>query len=583
MGNFNFFVPVDIEKGKKGSNEAVKIKGVASTRDVDSDQEVLEPSGFVLNKFLKSGFFNYNHKSSTEPTAIVGEPTDAFVKGGELIVEGFLYGDSQKAQEIIDLAKVLKKNSPNRRLGLSIEGRALARDPFNKKRITKALITGCAITPTPKNSNTLVDVIKGEGSSYIEPVYESIDPNGGDVEYIIDVVDGDGIRRTVDKDLNIKVVKMTTGDMAPAYPESVEGTKRKGKRGIKNVAGHDFFEKNTKTFTKSEVYEQIFRIFTNDIIKSKEIYSLIEQIESLKSPNMDKIKITPESIQKAKEILALASEETVEADVVIKSEEEAKPEEEAASAAKPEEEVVVEGDEPIVKSEDNDEDDEDEYGDIKDEGVKKALQGFSKAIADMTSKISTITMPVGKQAGSKEEDLGHPEEDKNGGQITKVVAKSETDDLGTEAKVNSDPSATNAEIVKGVVDSLNPKFTALGQLYVDQKEKNEELEATITKALDRVEELEGQPTPAKLITKGFQDRFEEGSDGKSVEGMTVMSISNDRNSITDKLFELSNIEKGENVDKDMVTAIGDLEASGTFSNPKIVNRLADEYQIRIVK
>lgn len=576
--DFNFFIPLDIEKGKKGLDKVVKIRGVASTRDVDSDQEVLEPSGFLLDKFLSSGFFNYNHKSSSEPTAIVGEPTDAYVKSGDLIVEGFLYSDSKKAKEIVELSDVLKKNSPNRRLGFSIEGKALARDPFNKKRITKALITGCAITPTPKNPSTLVDVIKGD-VGYIEPIYEVVNSNGGDIEYIIDIIDGDGFRRTVDKELNIKVVKMTTGDMSPAYPESVEGTKRKGKRGIKNVVGSDFFEKNRKVFTKSEVYEQIFRIFTNDIEKAKEIYSLIESIESLKSPNMD-IKVTPESIEKAKQILKLAAEEDKNTENLTKAEEAQKllDAESATEKSKKDKEAA----DNIQKGADEDSDD---YDGIEDENVKKAFQGLSKAMASMNSQLSTISMSVGKAAGVKEEDLGHSEENKNGGQITKL-SKAEQDELDKEAaKVNPDPKVAQDLIVKGVEDALSPKFAAIGQLYIDQKEKNEELESTITKALDTIEELKSQPVGAKAqtITKSFQERFENKDGAGAEEGKTQMSLSRDKGALVDKLYDLSNIEKGENVDQGFITAMQELEASGTFSNPQIIARLNKEQNIQVVQ
>ena len=57
--NFKFFVPLDFEKSKDPADKGKMIvTGVASTRDLDSDKEVLEPEGFDLSRFLKSGYIN---------------------------------------------------------------------------------------------------------------------------------------------------------------------------------------------------------------------------------------------------------------------------------------------------------------------------------------------------------------------------------------------------------------------------------------------------------------------------------------------------------------------------------------------
>ena len=56
---------------------------------------------------------------------------------------------------------------------MSIEGKALERDPMNPKRITKALITGLAITPTPVNANTSLDLVKGiQKDDYVDLKFE---------------------------------------------------------------------------------------------------------------------------------------------------------------------------------------------------------------------------------------------------------------------------------------------------------------------------------------------------------------------------------------------------------------------------
>lgn len=172
---FNFFVPFEINKAKGNDQGKIWINGICSSNVEDSDEETLDPAGFDFQPLLKSGFFNYNHQGNKTSKAIVGEPTFAEVRnnGSDLYVEGFLYGDSEEAQNIVKLADILEKNNSSRRLGYSIEGQALERDPLNPKKINKARITGIAITASPKNPNTLLSIMKGE---YAEPFID-IDDN----------------------------------------------------------------------------------------------------------------------------------------------------------------------------------------------------------------------------------------------------------------------------------------------------------------------------------------------------------------------------------------------------------------------
>lgn len=162
--DFNFFLPIDFEKAKdRKGKEIMKIKGIASTPEVDSEGEILEPVGFDLSRFLKIGYLNYNHLAKNDASKIIGEPTLAKVTPkGELYVEGILYNDHALAKSVWDLANTLESNGSNRRIGFSIEGRSLERDPMNPKRITKALLTGLAITPTPVNGSTYLEICKGQ-------------------------------------------------------------------------------------------------------------------------------------------------------------------------------------------------------------------------------------------------------------------------------------------------------------------------------------------------------------------------------------------------------------------------------------
>jgi len=152
----------------------MKIKGIASTPEQDSEGEILEPMGFDLSRFLSIGYLNWNHQSKNSADKIIGEPTVAKITPeGNLYVEGILYNDHPLAESVYHMAEVLKKNNSTRRLGFSIEGRATERDIANPKRITRALLTGLAVTPTPVNCSTYLDLVKGiQSDDYINYEYD---------------------------------------------------------------------------------------------------------------------------------------------------------------------------------------------------------------------------------------------------------------------------------------------------------------------------------------------------------------------------------------------------------------------------
>lgn len=200
MDNFNFFVPLDISKGDKDKEgrEKMIISGVASTMEEDADGETLDPNGFDLSHFMRYGFINYNHMSKSNPLAIIGEPIESKIKDNKFYVKGELYPDSELAKSVYKAAKTLKKNSKRRRLGFSVEGKVIERDPNNDKLVKKAIITGLAVTPSPKNYNSLLDIVKGNCDTlFCKYDFEK------DGNYIIDeVVEGERI--TIDGDLNVE-------------------------------------------------------------------------------------------------------------------------------------------------------------------------------------------------------------------------------------------------------------------------------------------------------------------------------------------------------------------------------------------
>ena len=170
---FNFFVDVDIPdeiykaaKDAKGDEkyDNMVIYGRASDSSKDSEGEFMEPSGFEIDDFLKSGLLNLEHFTTRkgDPQYWIGQPIDGFVKNNELFIKGKLWKAHPLARNLWDTCLIMKASGSDRKPGFSIEGKALERHPLNKKRVTKAKINHCAITFTPVNKNSYFDIVKGE-------------------------------------------------------------------------------------------------------------------------------------------------------------------------------------------------------------------------------------------------------------------------------------------------------------------------------------------------------------------------------------------------------------------------------------
>lgn len=199
--NFNFFVPVEFEKAGTGSDryKNMIIGGVASTNDVDYDEEILEPGGFDLSVLKVKGTINWEHQAKNSPSNIIGEPINAEVKDNKLFLKAKLYEKMSKARDAYDTMQAMKESGATRQFGFSIEGKPLQKDPSNPKRITKALITNIALCMMPKNSNTWASIMKGvQSEDFIEPQYDI--PQ--DVDYLFKGVYGD-TEYTLHKDFTI--------------------------------------------------------------------------------------------------------------------------------------------------------------------------------------------------------------------------------------------------------------------------------------------------------------------------------------------------------------------------------------------
>ena len=144
--DLGFSMPIDIEKSQK--TQEMRIRGIASTPDTDRQSESVVQDGLDISEFVNYGYFNFDHDNSK----ILGYPDKERTKIEKSVfyVEGKLL-DTPLSRRIWETAVALKKSQAPRKLGLSIEGKVLDRDP--KGKILKAKVYNVAITSTPVNPN----------------------------------------------------------------------------------------------------------------------------------------------------------------------------------------------------------------------------------------------------------------------------------------------------------------------------------------------------------------------------------------------------------------------------------------------
>lgn len=556
---FKFFVPFEMSKAKdEQGREVMKIGGIASTSDEDSDGEFLDPQGFDLDYFLKYGFLNWHHQAKNNPSAIVGEPTLAEIRDRKLYIEGELYNESPLARDIYTLADSLKKSGSKRRLGFSIEGSVLERDPMNEKIVKKARITGCAITPTPKNSNTLADIVKGEGVDIENYEYEMQEnPNGG-TELIVDVVRPTGEHIMVDSNFNITIKALSAGgNGAPLVRASVDGQ-------VKDL--QKVGQNHMQVLTKGEVYGQIFDYLHDDIEKAQQVFTLIEQIS--KSQNNSVMSITQESIDKAFEVLGLSKsiETSVGDDITKAMDGEGKQDsvtdyEENGKEKDAETKANVEKAEGGSDEEEDEEDDVPNGNDMTDDdydNMKKAYDSMCKKTERMKKSMSMYETKKAKMSEKVEKGEGEGNdnlEKANEFEALKIFGGLEELIKAQGAEMAEKINATSIVLEKAMstVASLDERLGAIENQSVGRR----------------------SVTTQSFIEKGFDNSNDKNSD------VTVLSRSRNKAQILDVLEARAEFtEKGFN-NAAFANAMGLFESSGVIDTT-ITNRLLVDNKIRIV-
>jgi hypothetical protein len=138
-----------------------QIRGIISSEHEDEDGEVVVQKGIDWSYFLDRGKLTYGHPA--RPDNVCGEPMKVEATTVEGVpataMEGRVFLQDRLGKAVWDKAMMLQKSGAKTRLGLSIEGVALERDPAKPKRVLRSKVYTAAVDASPKNHVSLMDAI----------------------------------------------------------------------------------------------------------------------------------------------------------------------------------------------------------------------------------------------------------------------------------------------------------------------------------------------------------------------------------------------------------------------------------------
>lgn len=169
---FNSWVPGElIQKGMSPDSTKGPIAGVVSTSSADIEGDKVIQGGLLWDYFLQHGWFDDNHDGS-----ILGYPTSVTPGSEDTQVEGYLLLQHPRAAQLYTTAQLLKEAKSPRRLGFSVQGKVVERDPQDSTRITKAIVFRVAITEHPVNTETWLEPLEQISKSLITAGYQTPAP-----------------------------------------------------------------------------------------------------------------------------------------------------------------------------------------------------------------------------------------------------------------------------------------------------------------------------------------------------------------------------------------------------------------------
>ena len=179
--SFSFWLPISKASDSPDGKSRI-IEGIASTPDIDLQNERVQQRGIDFNYFMNHGYFNWDHKPGAENK--IGEPWECKITSNGLYVKGILYKGKKVADNVWEHITSLASNSDaKRKVGFSLQGKTVRR---NGNSILKCWIQDIAITTAPINYNTYLDVVKSLSSQEWEEGKTEEEEEGKEEENSVD-------------------------------------------------------------------------------------------------------------------------------------------------------------------------------------------------------------------------------------------------------------------------------------------------------------------------------------------------------------------------------------------------------------
>ena len=247
--DFKFVIPAEITKGKDGE---WRVAGIASTSSIDRQGEVIIPEGIDATPIAKGkGFFNWDHDNSPENTVGV---LDSYKKGsGGMYVEGRLFKNHTRAKAVYEIMSSLNKGDTGR-VGMSVEGKVIERDPNNPSIIRRCLIKNVALTMNPVNQDTYADIVKSMAGDAEVDFQSEGKPQDISVQPV-DVVKSDEPTFTTTQVLSIIEKALSIGAGNAQAPAAMTGGDALGKESMDKDKKKKKLKKSSKELFKSQMIE----------------------------------------------------------------------------------------------------------------------------------------------------------------------------------------------------------------------------------------------------------------------------------------------------------------------------------------
>lgn len=186
---FSVVLPAELSKSEDGE---WRVFGLASTPKRDLQGEVIDLQGIDLTPIQKGkGVFNWDHKEGPENT--IGS-IDTYKKADDgLYLGGYLYKNHDRAKSIYQIMSSLKKSDKGK-IGMSVEGIIKKRSGADGKTISKAIITKCALTMNPVNTDTYADLVKSLSAGEVEFDADALADDGSITSESFEKGAGEGAR-----------------------------------------------------------------------------------------------------------------------------------------------------------------------------------------------------------------------------------------------------------------------------------------------------------------------------------------------------------------------------------------------------